>query len=198
MGGVEACTVTRTFDGGPDHMAVMAPPAPLQTHRAVAAEAGVSVVATTYHFETKVYLVEAAYRRHLETVRERAEGLAGGPLPFAESRDPARLSAGLARYLEQGVRVDREGSLATFELSLERARDPALRRRLKRWKQVSDDYATEAISALGSERPEDDATLLICALNGLRLEWLAEGERSRFAERIPALAERLAGLLRRA
>jgi hypothetical protein len=35
---------------------------------------------------------------------------------------------------------------------------------------------------------------LIAALNGLRLAWLAEGERSGFAQRVPKLVARLADL----
>jgi hypothetical protein len=45
-----------------------------------------------------------------------------------------------------------------------------------------------------AKSPEVDATLLIAVLNGLKLEWLAEGEHSAFARRIPALARRLAEL----
>ena len=58
----------------------------------------------------------------------------------------------------------------------------------------SNAYAAEMLGRLRSDDPETDATLLIAALNGLKLEWLAEGERSAFAERVPALARRLAEL----
>ena len=169
------------------------------THRAVAEQAGISVGATTYYFASKYDLLGEVYRLHLARVRVRAESLyenrsglqdAGGP--------PAhdRFAAGLQRYLEQGVLDDRLGSLATFELALERARDPALRRRLRSAQAESDAYAAEMLRDFGSREPERDADLLIAALNGLRLAWLAAGARSKFAERVPALVERLAHLMR--
>ena len=73
-------------------------------------------------------------------------------------------------------------------------RDPLLRRRLHGPSARSGAYAAELLRRLRSTRPEVDATLLIAALNGLKLEWLAEGERSAFAARIPALARRLSEL----
>jgi hypothetical protein len=51
------------------------------------------------------------------------------------------------------------------------------------------------LAALGSENAELDSQLLIAALSGLKLEWLAEGERSAFAKRLPELVERLAEVL---
>ena len=41
---------------------------------------------------------------------------------------------------------------------------------------------------------ELNGPLLIAVINGLKLEWLAQGERSRFADRIPEMVERLAEL----
>jgi len=167
------------------------------THRAVAERAGVSLGGATYHFASKYDLLGELYRRHLRRVRERAEDLRGLlALPGDGSPSPHdRLASGLARYLEQGVHEDRAGSLATFELALERARDPVLRRRLRTAAADSDALAARLLGELGSADPDSDAELLIAALSGLRLTWLAQGERSSFAERVPALAERLASML---
>lgn len=159
------------------------------THRAVAEAAGVSLGAATYHFAAKDDLLGEVYRLHLERVRRRAERLAQEPGEEGGRRDLAR---GLSDYLAAGVRSDREGSLATFELALERARDPALRRRLRADQERSNAYAEERLGELGSSEPALDAQLLIAALNGLRLEWLAQGERSSFGRSVPALAARLA------
>ena len=163
------------------------------THRAVSERAGLSLGATTYHFGTKQDLLSELFLGHLEAVRARVEGIQEASPPPAQA-GRAR-ATGLARFLEGAVRDDRLGTLATFELSLERARDPALRRRTRAPAERSNAYAVEMLRILGARHPETDATLLIAALNGLKLEWLAEGERSAFARRIPALTKRLAALL---
>lgn len=48
---------------------------------------------------------------------------------------------------------------------------------------------------MGSRDPEIDARLLIAALTGLKLDWLAEGERSALSKRLPELIGRLAEML---
>jgi TetR/AcrR family transcriptional regulator, regulator of biofilm formation and stress response len=162
------------------------------THRAVAEQAGVSLGAATYYFASKYDLLEEVYRLHLKRIRERVEDLRGaiaGPRASAVPADRKRLIAGLVRYLELGVLEDRAGSLATFELALERARDPVLRSRLRVAKAESDAYAAKI---LGMVAPGADSELLIAALNGLRMAWLAEGVRSSFARRVPQLIARLA------
>jgi AcrR family transcriptional regulator len=163
------------------------------THRAVSERAGVSLGATTYYFGTKRELLAEVFRVHLVGVRDRVATLvassgAGGPPP-ARAR-----AAGLTRFLEGAVRDDRLGTLATLELALERAREPKLRARLRAAKARSDAYAAGMLRRFDSQQPDVDATLLIAVLNGLKLEWLAEGERSPFAARIPVLARRLAEL----
>ena len=167
------------------------------THRTVAAAAGVSLGATTYYFGSKRDLLAEVHRLHLARVRERAEAIfeafsgAEAELPGGDRR---RRAAAVARYLAGGVQEDRASTLATFELALERARDPALRRRLRGPKAESDAYAARMLRAAGSRRPDLDAHLFIAALNGLKLEWLAEGERSAFARRIPDLVRSLTDL----
>jgi AcrR family transcriptional regulator len=186
-------TRQRLLDAALERLAAGGPGA--VTHRAVAEQAGVSLGAATYYFASKYDLLEEVYRLHLTRIRERVEAL-GGVIAAQDGEavpaDRERLIAGLARYLEQGVREDRSGSLATFELALERARDPVLRRRLRVAKTESDAYAERMLRSVA---PGADAELLIAALNGLRMAWLAEGERSSFARRVPQLVSRLADLL---
>jgi len=155
------------------------------THRAVSEQAGVSLGATTYWFGSKRDLLAEVFRVHLAEVHERVGTLAAAS---------GTRAAGLAGFLEGAVRDDRLGTLATLELALERARDPSLRRRIHGASVRSSARAEELLRGLGSARAKVDATLLVAALNGLKLEWLAEGERSAFAARIPALARRLAEL----
>lgn len=170
------------------------------THRAVAETADVSLGATTYHFATKEELLAEVYRTHLLAIQERANSLSHEVSPTGKISPKQRrtlLTQGLLSYLEAGVKEDRSSSLATFELALERARNPALRRRLRSAQEASDSYAVEMLRELGAGDPELDAPLVISALNGLRMQWLAAGERSAFAEQVPALIGRLADWLLR-
>ena len=159
------------------------------THRAVSQRAGVSLGSTTYYFGSKADLLEEVLRTHLAAVRERAQAT------FDTFRDSDSTSAALVHYLERDLREGRKGSLAAFELALGRARDPALRRRLRPARNASGNFAAEMLEALGSTTPDLDSQLLIAAITGLKLEWLAEGERSAFARRLPELVERLAQVL---
>jgi AcrR family transcriptional regulator len=157
------------------------------SHRAVSKAAGVSLGAITYHFGSKADLLEHVHREHLSAVRGRAlsamRGKAHGP------------TAALRRYVERDLVEGRDGTLAALELSLSCARDPSLRRRLRPQRSRSTEFAVDMFREMGSRHPEVDARLLIAALTGLKLEWLAEGERSAFARRVPALIERLAEIL---
>jgi len=157
------------------------------SHRAVSEAAGVSLGAITYHFGSKADLLEHVHREHLSAVHERAHAAMRG-----EQRGKA---AALRRYVERDLAEGRDGTLAALELALGCARDPSLRRRLQPQRSGSTEFAIAMFRELGSRNPEIDARLLIAALTGLKLEWLAEGERSAFARRIPALVERLAEML---
>lgn len=169
------------------------------THRAVSQAAGVSLGSTTYYFGSKADLLEEVYRAHLAAVRERAEATLetyrDGSLESPRAVGSRRTAAALVHYLERDLREGRKGALASFELALVRARDPVLRRRLRPAGRASMRFAADMLREIGSQNPEMDSQLLIAALTGLKLEWLAEGERSAFAGRLPGLLERLAEVL---
>ncbi len=150
------------------------------SYRAVADRAGVSLSSVTYHFKSKHDLLGEVYRLHLVGLRERTRLLVSTPSlrPSCDAGITARdcFVASVAHYLEQGVREDRLGSLATFELALERARDPALRADLSGADLGPDTHAIELLRSLGSVAPEVDADLLTVVLNGLCLALLAGGK----------------------
>jgi AcrR family transcriptional regulator len=159
------------------------------THRAVSQRADVSLGATTYYFGSRAALLEEVFKMHLRAVRKRAQETfdAFGP---SES-----IGKALAHYVERDLREGRTGSIAAFELALVRARDTGLRQRLRPASQASSDFARQMLAALGSENAELDSKLLTAAISGLKLEALAEGERSAFARQLPSLLHRLGALL---
>jgi AcrR family transcriptional regulator len=164
------------------------------SHRSVSERAGVSLGAITYHFGTKADLLDHVHREHLSAVRERARSAMRGSPGAAKAMVRGRAAA-LLRYVERDLDEGREGTLAAIELSLRCARDSSLRRRLRPQRAGSTEFAVAMFRELGSRNPEIDARLLIAALTGLKLEWLADGERSARARRAPELIERLAELL---
>jgi TetR/AcrR family transcriptional regulator, regulator of biofilm formation and stress response len=164
------------------------------SHRAVSEIAGVSLGAITYHFGSKADLLDQVYREHLSTVRERARAAVRG----GRSEGPVharRNAAALLQYVERDLDEGRDGTLAAIELSLSCARDPSLRRRLRSQRAGSTAFAVELFRQIGSRNPEIDSRLVIAALTGLKLDWLAEGRHSAFSRRLPELIERLAELL---
>ncbi|SED64340.1 TetR/AcrR family transcriptional regulator [Jiangella alba] len=93
------------------------------THRAVAAEAGVSKSLATYHFATIEELLVAAL---VECTEEFAHEL-------AESLPATSTPAGLAHYFAASFNADREAWLGSYELLLHAARRPALREAALAW-----------------------------------------------------------------
>jgi DNA-binding transcriptional regulator YbjK len=121
------------------------------THRAVAAEAGVPLAATTYYFSSRDDLVAQA-------------------LVLCAERDVARFEQrSLAEVLDEDLAGDRDELLASYELWLEAARNPKLRPTART---VSDTYVAAARRLLGDDT---DARVAIAAFEGLTLEVLVGG-----------------------
>ncbi|HEY8581738.1 MAG TPA: TetR family transcriptional regulator [Capillimicrobium sp.] len=138
------------------------------THRAVATEAGVPLAATTYYFTSRDDLVAQA-------------------LMLCAERDVARLAdRDLQDLLAEDLESEREELLASYELWLEAARNPALRPTARK---VTDTYV-EAARAMA--RDDVDAQLMVAALEGLTLEVLVGGLEA--AEARTAFARLLAAL----
>jgi AcrR family transcriptional regulator len=121
------------------------------THRAVAAEAGVPLAATTYYFASR-------------------DDLIGQTLLRCAERDVARLEGRtLTDLLDEDLTGDREQLIATYEVWLEAIRSPALREITRR---SSATYVAAARRLVGDDL---DAQLVVAALEGLTLEVLAGG-----------------------
>ena len=92
------------------------------THRAVAAEAGTSLRATTYYFASREVLLREALRYYAETAGSRIALLAK---PIEASEDMTRAAAGLlADIVLSDLLEDREGLISEYELVLHVGRQP--------------------------------------------------------------------------
>ncbi|MFD4925393.1 TetR/AcrR family transcriptional regulator [Streptomyces goshikiensis] len=153
------------------------------THRAVDAAAGLPSGSTSYYFRTRTALIGACYQRLAEL--DLGDVDADGPPPAEVDRGAA--AAALAALLYRWLTTGRARQLARFELSLEAARTPELAPELHRAGLGARARATAILAALGAERPEEAAELLVSWTEGILYDRLAGAlARSRPA---PDLAE---------
>lgn len=143
------------------------------THRAVAAEAGVPVSATTYYFASKDELLEQTLLMAAREETERIERLVLDLAPRELSASD--WAAAVASMIAGDVRDEPNRHVALFELGLEATRTELLRGELQRWQEAHIRLAELGCRAVGSEEPELDARLVVAALTGLMLEQLASG-----------------------
>jgi DNA-binding transcriptional regulator YbjK len=133
------------------------------THRRVAAEAGVSLSSTTWHFAAKADILESALRwtadQEVARIGAIAERLGDDPADWAEE---------LAGWLIGQVTEERETAVALYRLQIELVDSPAARAVHRDW--------GRALRALGERvAPDLDARLAIAALDGLRLGAILSG-----------------------
>ncbi|WP_327418069.1 TetR/AcrR family transcriptional regulator [Streptomyces sp. NBC_01233] len=148
------------------------------THRAVDGAAGLPAGSTSYYFRTRTALIGACYQRLADLDLGDLDlgdlGDLGGESPSAPpvpDRDAA--AAALAGLLHRWLTVGRERQLARFELSLEAARNPALEADFLRAGQGPRARAAGILAALGADRPEEAAELLVAWTDGLLYDRLA-------------------------
>ncbi|MFE0577144.1 TetR/AcrR family transcriptional regulator [Streptomyces sp. NPDC058874] len=163
------------------------------THRAVDGAAGLPAGSTSYYFRTRTALIAACYQRlaqlDLADVDDGSPLGSAPPAPGSTLPEPNREAAAalLAGLLYRWLTAGRERQLARFELSLEAARNPELQEDLRRAGQGARGRAARIAAALGSDRPEETAELLVAWTEGLLYDRLA-GARAR-SRPAPDLAE---------
>ena len=163
------------------------------THRAVAAEAGVSLSSTTYHFASRDEIITEALRRvadlELERLARDAEAL------LEVHADIASIARALTAWLtEQVTGDDLVRVRAGYHLQLEAARRPELRAIHVAWGQAVQGLAESVLRAAGSPRPHTDAGILSSAIDGLRLDEVT-APRPGFERRARPVIERLLSTL---
>ena len=162
------------------------------THRAVAAEAGVPLAATTYYFATKDELVLEAFA--LAMTEDVAALGAAEPLDADDPPTVPQVAAWLAGLLLPALDDDRAARLVLLELEIEAARRPALAPLSRAWTDAYVRTVAPVLARLGSPEPERDAWIVVTALEGMKLELLASGERDAEAVLLSAIERLVRGL----
>ena len=119
------------------------------THRAVAAEAGVSLASTTYYFDSKDALVHEA----LELVIDRSVAVVAEHTQVAGPISLDELVERLVRLTEAQLEDDDAPLVAQFELVIEAARRPALRPLAERWESAYMESLSTLVEASGVAEP---------------------------------------------
>jgi DNA-binding transcriptional regulator YbjK len=142
------------------------------THRRVAAEAQVSLSSTTWHFATKLDILQAALQW---TARHEVGRIAQIALRLGDAdSDPSAWAEELADWLIEQVNGEREVATALYRLQIELLGSPGAREVHREWGRSLRTLGEHAVAR--SDTPELDLRLVVAALDGLRLSVLLAGE----------------------
>ena len=161
------------------------------THRAVAAEAGTSLRATTYYFGSREELLRESLRYYADTAGSRLAHLAK---PIAPDDDLTSVAAGLLTDIVlSDLTEDREGLISEYELVLHVGRQPDLEECYAAWQGRLEAVLFVYAALAGSPSPKLDAQLVLAAVRGIEIASLASPSQPPQREAIFALFERLLG-----
>jgi TetR/AcrR family transcriptional regulator, regulator of biofilm formation and stress response len=141
------------------------------THRAVAAEAGVPLAATTYYFASKEELLDQALTLSVRSDLAELEVLAR-----SMAQSPASVEAfarSIAAFLVAQLRRRRTVVVAQYELVLEAARRSSLRPAARASTEAYVRLCETMLAKVGSADPAGDARLLVAVMDGLLLDQLS-------------------------
>lgn len=162
------------------------------THRAVAAEAGVTHRLTTYYFRTKENMVQEAFRamaaQSVDRARDASRSWAG-----ADDWNSAIQGAidAVTDVVLGGLHISPGGTEAELSLVLEIPRRPDLARDYAEWQDAIEAVLVEHAKALRSDDPVADARLILATIRGLQIERIARLDRPLERTEVRALIERL-------
>jgi DNA-binding transcriptional regulator YbjK len=144
------------------------------THRRLAAEAGVSLSSTTWHFAAKADILEAALhwtaRREVARIAEIADRLDGAGF------DAAAWAEDLGDWLLEQVTGEREIAVALYRLQIELLGTPGAREVHREWGRGLRALGDRVLEHSETLTPELDIRLVMAALDGLRLSVLSAGD----------------------
>lgn len=165
------------------------------THRAVAAEAGVSVALTTYHFASKDDLLEQALMVAAEETTDDLRARLDSLPEFAPGAEVEQLAGALAGLLLDRLGDDRLSVVAVFELYVTAARRPELRDAMAAWGAAYLALVEAMLARAGIPAPAEAAVIVVAVLDGLSVTQLTTPS-SAFGDEVvrPAVERLLAGL----
>ena len=144
------------------------------THRRVAAEAGVALSSTTWHFATKADILEAALRwtaaQEVARIGAIAERLGATDL------DPMAWADELAAWLVDQLTVEREIAVALYRLQVELLGSAEALEVHREWGERLRAVGERVLEAAPTATPELDVRLVVGTLDGLRMGGLNSGE----------------------
>ena len=144
------------------------------THRRVAAEAGVALSSTTWHFTAKPDILVAALRwtahREVARIMAIADRLGG------DEFDPAAWAEELADWLLEQVSGERDVAVALYRLQIELLGRPEAREVHEYWGRSLRALGERVLESSHTITPDLDTRLVVSALDGLRLSVLSSGD----------------------
>ena len=161
------------------------------THRAVAAEAGVALASTTYHFTSKSEIVAEALELAIDRSIAAVESCTAPPLPATT----AALADRLVELVEALCADDQAPLAAQYELLIEAGRSPRLRRLAERWDGAYLGGLGTVVAAAGVAEPDEAARILSDLIEGALLEHVTAPQDELVGETLrPRIARVVAGL----
>src|SRR5690349_17809157 len=144
------------------------------THRRVAAEAGVALSSTTWHFAAKADILEAGLRW---AAHREVEGIAAIAARLGEEDfDASSWADALGDWLVEQVTTDRELAVALYRLQVELLGTPGALEVHREWGEGLRTIGEQALARSSTSTPAIDLRLVVAALDGLRMGALSSGE----------------------
>ena len=144
------------------------------SHRRVAAEAGVALSSTTWHFAAKADILEAALQwtssQEIEGIRAIADRLDGTDF------DPSAWAYELGDWLIDQVTRDREIAVALYRLQVELLGSDEALEVHREWGKGLRAVGQRVLERAPTATPELDVRLVVGTLDGLRMSGLNSGE----------------------
>jgi DNA-binding transcriptional regulator YbjK len=156
------------------------------THRRVAEVAELPLASTTYWFESREHLLTAAFERAAERDIARL-----GEQSTADRGAPPLERAVRAVVGAPNETCSRSSLITVYALMLEAARRPELQAISQRWTDAYLDTVGGMLAEAGSERPREDAELMLAAADGLLIEQLSSGTHTDLEPQVLRLARGL-------
>ena len=144
------------------------------THRRVAAEAGVALSSTTWHFATKADILEAGLRW---AAHREVEGIAAIAVRLGDTDfDAAAWADALGDWLVEQVTTDRDLAVALYRLQVELLGTPGALDVHREWGEGLRAVGERVLARSSTSTPAIDLRLVVAALDGLRMGALSSGE----------------------